>query len=58
MWDLVAGYVGQTTVQAREFGHEPGVLTAGIYLDQLAAVRTSNPSLALRRFAITERVAE
>jgi deaminated glutathione amidase len=41
-----------------ELGHEPGVLTAGIHLDQLAAVRTSNPSLALRRFAITERVAE
>ncbi|MFX0575665.1 carbon-nitrogen hydrolase family protein [Nocardia nepalensis] len=41
-----------------ELGDEPGVLTAGIDLDQLAAVRRTNPSLALRRFAITERVPE
>ncbi|WP_227996444.1 carbon-nitrogen hydrolase family protein [Nocardia australiensis] len=41
-----------------ELGDEPGVLTAGIDLEYLAAVRTTNPSLALRRFAISERVAE
>ncbi|MFD0363877.1 carbon-nitrogen hydrolase family protein [Nocardia sp. GCM10030253] len=41
-----------------ELGDEPGVLTAGIDLEQLAAVRTTNPSLALRRFTITERVPE
>ncbi|WP_433200093.1 carbon-nitrogen hydrolase family protein [Nocardia sp. CA-107356] len=41
-----------------ELGDEPGVLTAAIDLDQLAAVRRTNPSLALRRFAITERVPE
>lgn len=38
-----------------ELGHEPGVLTAGIDLAYLSKVRTTNPSLALRRFAITER---
>ncbi|WP_330250069.1 carbon-nitrogen hydrolase family protein [Nocardia sp. NBC_00565] len=41
-----------------ELGDEPGVLTAAIDLDHLAQVRRTNPSLALRRFAITERVAE
>ncbi|MET9028309.1 carbon-nitrogen hydrolase family protein [Nocardia sp. NPDC004168] len=38
-----------------ELGDEPGVLTAGIDLAYLSKVRTTNPSLALRRFAITER---
>lgn len=38
-----------------ELGDEPGVLTAGIDLAYLSKVRTANPSLALRRFAITER---
>ncbi|MGW5142539.1 carbon-nitrogen hydrolase family protein [Nocardia beijingensis] len=38
-----------------ELGDEPGVLTAGIDLAYLGKVRTTNPSLALRRFAITER---
>ncbi|MFI7668305.1 carbon-nitrogen hydrolase family protein [Nocardia sp. NPDC049526] len=41
-----------------ELGDEPGVLTADIDLEQLAAVRRTNPSLALRRFAITERAPE
>ncbi|MEU5763402.1 carbon-nitrogen hydrolase family protein [Nocardia sp. NPDC047648] len=36
-------------------GDETGVLTAGIDLAYLSKVRTANPSLALRRFAITER---
>ncbi|MFG1791589.1 carbon-nitrogen hydrolase family protein [Nocardia sp. NPDC049149] len=38
-----------------ELGDEPGVLTAGIDLARLAEIRTTNPSLALRRFTITER---
>ncbi|MFR9770880.1 carbon-nitrogen hydrolase family protein [Nocardia sp. SC052] len=38
-----------------ELGDEPGVLTAGIDLAYVSKVRTTNPSLALRRFAITER---
>ncbi|MGW4329885.1 carbon-nitrogen hydrolase family protein [Nocardia sp. NPDC004573] len=38
-----------------ELGDEPGVLTAGIDLGYLSEVRTANPSLALRRFSITER---
>ncbi|WP_405161131.1 carbon-nitrogen hydrolase family protein [Nocardia sp. NBC_01499] len=38
-----------------ELGDEPGVLTAGIDLAQLAEVRRTNPSLALRRFEIAER---
>ncbi|MBF6078708.1 carbon-nitrogen hydrolase family protein [Nocardia beijingensis] len=38
-----------------ELGDETGVLTAGIDLAYLGKVRTTNPSLALRRFAITER---
>ncbi|MGQ4616315.1 nitrilase-related carbon-nitrogen hydrolase [Nocardia sp. R7R-8] len=38
-----------------ELGDESGVLTAGIDLAYLSKVRTANPSLALRRFAITER---
>lgn len=37
-----------------ELGDEPGVLTAGIDLTHLAEVRTTNPSLALRRYAIAE----
>lgn len=37
-----------------ELGAEPGVLTATAELDHLDAVRTHNPSLALRRFVITE----
>ncbi|MFE7799921.1 carbon-nitrogen hydrolase family protein [Nocardia sp. NPDC057440] len=41
-----------------ELGDEPGVLSAGIDLDYLATVRTTNPSLALRRFTIAERVPE
>ncbi|MEU1963067.1 carbon-nitrogen hydrolase family protein [Nocardia sp. NPDC019255] len=41
-----------------ELGDEPGVLTAGIDLAYLSKVRTTNPSLALRRFAITERTPE
>ncbi|MFD4428355.1 carbon-nitrogen hydrolase family protein [Nocardia sp. NPDC058497] len=39
-----------------ELGDEPGVLTATIDPAHIARVRTANPSLALRRFAITERV--
>ncbi|MGK8522372.1 carbon-nitrogen hydrolase family protein [Nocardia asteroides] len=38
-----------------ELGDEPGVLTAGIDLAFLTEVRTANPSLTLRRFAITAR---
>lgn len=38
-----------------ELGDEPGVITATIDLGQLGQVRTTNPSLALRRFAITAR---
>ncbi|BDT96091.1 hydrolase [Nocardia sputorum] len=38
-----------------ELGDEPGVLTVGIDLAYLSKVRTANPSLALRRFSITER---
>ncbi|MFI6366453.1 carbon-nitrogen hydrolase family protein [Nocardia sp. NPDC050630] len=41
-----------------ELGDEPGVLTADIDLEQLATVRRTNPSLALRRFAVTERAPE
>ncbi|RBO92590.1 carbon-nitrogen hydrolase family protein [Nocardia puris] len=41
-----------------ELGAEPGVLTATVELDRLAEVRAVNPSLALRRFAITERAPE
>ncbi|WP_431967661.1 carbon-nitrogen hydrolase family protein [Nocardia sp. bgisy134] len=41
-----------------ELGDEPGVLTASVDLAHLATVRTTNPSLALRRFAITERAPE
>ncbi|MEV6278245.1 carbon-nitrogen hydrolase family protein [Nocardia sp. NPDC051832] len=40
-----------------ELGDEPGVLTAEVNLAHLGAVRTTNPSLALRRFAITPRAA-
>ncbi|MFR9751122.1 carbon-nitrogen hydrolase family protein [Nocardia sp. 004] len=39
-------------------GDQPGVLTARIDLARLNTVRTTNPSLALRRFAITEREPE
>ncbi|WP_216909068.1 carbon-nitrogen hydrolase family protein [Nocardia noduli] len=38
-----------------ELGDEPGVIAAEVDLEQLAAVRAANPSLALRRFSITER---
>ncbi|MEU7140141.1 carbon-nitrogen hydrolase family protein [Nocardia sp. NPDC046473] len=38
-----------------ELGDEAGVLTAGIDLVHLAEVRTTNPSLELRRFAIAQR---
>lgn len=38
-----------------QLGDEPGVLTASIDPAHLARVRTANPSLSLRRFAITER---
>ncbi|MET7771259.1 carbon-nitrogen hydrolase family protein [Nocardia sp. NPDC005366] len=41
-----------------ELDDRPGVLSADIDLEELAAVRSVNPSLALRRFAITERSAE
>ncbi|PXX68896.1 putative amidohydrolase [Nocardia tenerifensis] len=37
-----------------ELGGETGVLSAGVDLARLAEVRTTNPSLALRRFAIAE----
>lgn len=50
--------IDPTGVVLAELGDEPGVLTASIDLDQLAAVRRTNPSLALRRFAIAERVPE
>ncbi|MFE9327926.1 carbon-nitrogen hydrolase family protein [Nocardia sp. NPDC052278] len=50
--------VDPTGVVLAELGDEPGVLTADIDLEQLATVRRTNPSLALRRFAITERVRE
>ncbi|MFC4125469.1 carbon-nitrogen hydrolase family protein [Nocardia rhizosphaerae] len=39
-----------------ELGDDPGVLTATVDPAHLARVRTANPSLALRRFVITERV--
>lgn len=38
-----------------ELGDDTGVLVADIDIEQLTAVRRTNPSLALRRFAITER---
>ncbi|WP_194815256.1 carbon-nitrogen hydrolase family protein [Nocardia sp. XZ_19_385] len=41
-----------------ELGDESGVITAEVNLAQLAAVRKTNPSLALRRFAITDKDAE
>ncbi|MGN2636154.1 carbon-nitrogen hydrolase family protein [Nocardia takedensis] len=41
-----------------ELGTETGVLSAEIDLGRLEEVRASNPSLALRRFAIAERAAE
>ncbi|WP_051027327.1 carbon-nitrogen hydrolase family protein [Nocardia higoensis] len=41
-----------------ELGADTGVLTATAELDHLDAVRTRNPSLALRRFAITARTQE
>ncbi|CAM4519271.1 carbon-nitrogen hydrolase family protein [Nocardia ninae] len=47
--------VDPTGAVLAEIGDEPGVLTASVDLDHLAKVRTTNPSLALRRFAITER---
>ncbi|MEV5833740.1 carbon-nitrogen hydrolase family protein [Nocardia sp. NPDC052112] len=47
--------VDPTGVVLAELGDEPGVLTAAVDLDRLDEVRTSNPSLILRRFAITER---
>ncbi|MEU4345103.1 carbon-nitrogen hydrolase family protein [Nocardia sp. NPDC023852] len=47
--------VDPTGVVLTELGDEPGVLTAGIDLAYLGKVRTVNPSLALRRFAINER---
>ncbi|MGQ4600415.1 nitrilase-related carbon-nitrogen hydrolase [Nocardia sp. R6R-6] len=47
--------VDPTGAVLAELGDEPGVLTAGIDLAYLSKVRTTNPSLALRRFAITER---
>ncbi|GAD84245.1 carbon-nitrogen hydrolase family protein [Nocardia asteroides NBRC 15531] len=39
-----------------ELGDDPGVLTATVDLGHVARVRTANPSLSLRRFAISERV--
>ncbi|MFI9509311.1 carbon-nitrogen hydrolase family protein [Nocardia sp. NPDC052566] len=39
-----------------ELGAETGVLRAEIDLARVAQVRVTNPSLALRRFAITERI--
>ncbi|WP_327093498.1 carbon-nitrogen hydrolase family protein [Nocardia vinacea] len=50
--------IDPTGVVLAELGDEPGVLTADIDLEQLATVRRSNPSLALRRFAITGRAPE
>ncbi|MEU7768560.1 carbon-nitrogen hydrolase family protein [Nocardia sp. NPDC049190] len=50
--------VGPTGVVLAELGDEPGVLTTRIDLAHLAEVRSVNPSLALRRFAITERAPE
>ncbi|MGO4614941.1 carbon-nitrogen hydrolase family protein [Nocardia sp. 2YAB30] len=47
--------VDPTGVVLTELSDEPGILTAGIDLAHLGKVRTVNPSLALRRFAITER---
>ncbi|MEV0245297.1 carbon-nitrogen hydrolase family protein [Nocardia sp. NPDC050712] len=38
-----------------ELGSEPGVITAAVDAARVAEVRTTNPSLSLRRFAITER---
>ncbi|MFC9893956.1 carbon-nitrogen hydrolase family protein [Nocardia sp. NPDC127579] len=38
-----------------ELGDEAGVLTAEVNLAHLSGVRATNPSLALRRFAISER---
>ncbi|WP_433658735.1 carbon-nitrogen hydrolase family protein [Nocardia sp. CA-128927] len=48
--------VDPTGAVLAELGDEAGVLTAGVDLAHLAEVRTTNPSLALRRFAITERI--
>lgn len=50
--------IDPTGVVLAELGDEPGVLTADIDLEQLATVRRTNPSLALRRFAITGRAPE
>ncbi|MEU2125805.1 carbon-nitrogen hydrolase family protein [Nocardia niwae] len=47
--------VGPAGAVLAELGDEPGVLTAAIDLAYLSKVRTANPSLALRRFSITER---
>lgn len=47
--------IDPTGVVVAELGAEEGVLTAGIDLAHLAEVRTTNPSLALRRFEIAER---
>ncbi|MEU8898491.1 carbon-nitrogen hydrolase family protein [Nocardia sp. NPDC048505] len=38
-----------------ELGDEPGVLTAEVDLSRLRTIRTTNPSLALRRFTVTAR---
>ncbi|MFD6388940.1 carbon-nitrogen hydrolase family protein [Nocardia sp. NPDC060259] len=48
--------VDPTGAVLAELGDELGVLTATIDPAHIARVRTANPSLALRRFAITERV--
>ncbi|MGY4099488.1 carbon-nitrogen hydrolase family protein [Nocardia sp. R16R-3T] len=50
--------VDPTGVILAELGDEPGVIAADIDLEQLAAVRRANPSLALRRFSITEHTPE
>ncbi len=50
--------IDPTGVVLAELGDDPGVIAADIDLEQLAAVRRTNPSLALRRFAITERAPE
>lgn len=50
--------IDPTGVVLAELGDEAGVLTGEVDLAQVVQVRRTNPSLALRRFAITERTPE
>lgn len=44
--------IAPTGAVLAELGDQPGIATARVDLDHLAEVRTTNPSLALRRFTI------